>query len=171
MARGMLVSKIGLAGFLIGFPALAQVDVAKTWGTRSPMVCTPLKQKNPPNAAQAAKLVQCAKENASEASGELWLMQNLKVEVGKAMSFLVAYDQYIMAAADTTKRVYPIRGSFDWAICITMRDAGIYGNPNENCKASRVPTATGVCWQTTFGDWKCTINGAAEARRPTKRPL
>lgn len=157
-------------GCFVWCPALAQTDVAQKWGTRSPMVCSPLKQKAAPTPVQATKLVQCNSEYASDSSGELRLMQNVKVEIGKSSSFVAMYNQYVMPAADTTKRTYPIRGSFDWATCMLIRDASIYGDPVQNCQTSRVASATGVCWQTTFGDWKCLLNGAAGPRAPSARP-
>lgn len=153
-----------------GFTAHA-VSGDPRWGARAPAQCTPLKQSQPPSAAQAAQLFRCEKETASESSGELWLVEDLKVEIGGATPFAAMYRLVTMREADTSKRVYPIRGSWTWSTCISRRDAGLRGaDPGLNCRETPVSGATGACWQTTFGDWKCTMNGTSGAIKSPTRP-
>ena len=102
---------IGLAaGGLLALPVLAQTP--SLWGARAPATCTPLKQAGAPSAAQAAQLLRCAKESASESTGELWLMKTVNVEVGAATTYAAMYPLITMQGADTTKRTYPIRGGW-----------------------------------------------------------
>ena len=158
-----------LAGLIVATPAAAQVDTS-AWGTRPPATCTPLKQPGPPSAAQAAKLLRCAKETASMSSGESWLLEDLKVEVGGPTTYAAMYPLITMQGADVRKRTYPIRGSWTWSTCILRKDAGIYGNANQNCRETPVGNATGACWQTTFGDWKCAMNGSSGDTRRNLPP-
>lgn len=155
----------------LGVPAVAQSKSGEPWGARAPAQCQPLKQSQPPTAAQAAQLLRCARERGSESSGELWLMEDIQVEIARPTTFVVMYQKIIMADADTTKPVYPIRGSWTWSVCKLRKDAGLFGqNPDLNCQESEVTGATGGCWITTFDDWKCTMNGQTGSAKPQMRP-
>ena len=140
------------------------------WGARDPAGCTPLTQAGPPSAEQAVALMKCKRE-AAMASGELWLMENVVVQIGGARPYLEQYESVVMPDADVAKPVYPVRGSWTWAVCISRHDAAIGGgNPDLNCSESDVRDAKGACWQTTFGDWQCTMNGTTGATRQGTAP-
>ncbi len=62
------------------------------------------------------------------------------------------YPLITMTGADTTKKVYPIRGSWTWSTCMLRADAARKGNRTSNCREAGVSEATGAYWQTTFGD-------------------
>ncbi len=116
-------------------------------------------------------MVRCVKETGSESTGELWLVENLKVDIGGPTKYAAMYPIITMAEADTTKQVYPIRGSWTGSICMLRSDAGRGGkDPNLNCRETDVSNATGACWRTTFGDWKCAMNGNSGATRTPTRP-
>lgn len=97
------------------------------------------------------------------------LMERLTVQVGGAMPFVALYNTFTMPDADTTKRVHPLRGSWTWSRCLSRRDAAIYGSAELNCREAVVPSGTGVCWRTTFGDWRCLLTGPAQAAGPLTR--
>lgn len=140
------------------------------WGARDPTPCVPLTQTEPPTAEQAATLVRCLGEVAVPGRG-LSLMENVRIEVGAAVPFIAMYNQYDMPDADTNADTYPIRGSFTWSTCMTRHDAASYGNPDLNCEEGDVNEAAGLCWRTSFGDWRCRINGAiVETRKETAPP-
>lgn len=167
MARMTLLVTLGMISTAMGGPAQAQ-DARALWGTRTAAACPQIRQA--PSAASAAALVRCAKERQSTASGESWLVEDLQVQVGGPTSFAAMYNAVTMPDADTRKSVYPIRGSWTWSICILRADAKIYGDANLNCRETPVTQATGACWQTTFGDWRCQMNGTSGATRSKLRP-
>lgn len=145
----------------------AQAQRVEAWGARKAATCAKVGQV--PSAAFATQLVRCAKENQSMASGESWLVEDLQVQVGGPTSFAAMYNSVTMPDADTRKKVYPIRGSWTWSVCILRKDAKIYGDPNKNCRETPVTQATGACWATTFGDWRCQMNGTSGTTQ-TKLP-
>ncbi|MBO0903526.1 hypothetical protein [Jiella sonneratiae] len=139
------------------------------WGARDPTPCVALTQSEPPTAEQAVTLVRCSGEVAVE--GTMSLMENVELEVGGPVPYLAMYDRYVMEDADTRADTYPIRGSFTWSTCKTRHDAAIYGNPDLNCAEADVSAAEGLCWKTSFAEWRCRMNGASVARRePTAPP-
>ena len=138
------------------------------WGARDPGSCVPLRQAGPPSAEEAAALFRCRREAAYDASGELWLMEDVDVEVGGARPFMEMYNVIDMPDADTTKPVHPIKGGWTWAVCTTRADAA---DPDGNCRETDVSAATGACWVTRAGDWRCFMNGrSGETRGPTAPP-
>lgn len=144
---------------------------ATPWGARDPGACPSIRPKGAPSAAQVMTMLRCRHEMIERDGGELVLMEKLSVAVGGPMPFVAAYNSWVMPEADTRSQVYPIRGSFTWSHCKTRHDAGIYGNPDLNCWEADVPTAKGVCWKTTFGDWSCLLSGPSIGRRePTAPP-
>lgn len=167
MKRVILMATAGLVLAGAGGAAVAQ-NAGSPWGARKAATCPQIKQT--PTAATASQLVRCAKESQSMASGESWLVEDLQVQVGGPTSFAAMYNAVTMPDADTRKKVYPIRGSWTWSVCKLRADAKIYGDPNLNCRETPVTQANGACWQTTFGDWKCTMNGTSGATRSPTRP-
>jgi len=154
----------------LSFPLAAQSGAGAPYGARDPIACPKVVQAQPPSAQQAALLIRCKRETVNSGSGELWLMENTRVEVGGPQPYAALYNTLTMADADVSKPVYPVRGSWTWATCISTRDAGSGGrNASLNCRETDVGDATGACWQTTFGDWACTMNGRSGATRQGTR--
>ena len=150
--------------------AMALEGSGAEWGARDPTPCAPLSQQDPPTVDQAIGLVRCTGEVAY-AGGELTLMENVQLEIGAPVPFIDMYNRYVMENADTVTDTLPLKGSYTWARCITRHDAGIYGNPDMNCKEADVAAAEGLCWKTSFGDWRCRIIGSSGAiREPTAPP-
>ncbi len=164
-----LATTAAVAAALLATTVFAQANTGAPWGAgRGPATCTPLKQPKAPSPAQAAQLLRCAKERIYDSSGELWLLKSVNVEVGGPTAFRALYNIVTMPEADTTKQVHPIRGDFTWSVCTWLPDTK---NPGKNCAESTVSNATGACWRTTFGDWKCTMNGTTGARTAGLPPV
>ena len=140
----------GQAGGAISGPLTMQAD----YDTRAPRTCASV--KSPPSAAQAAVLVQCSMDSLS-ATG-LGLIQDVKLEMGSSRDF-VYYSDAGLAGIDLKAQVYELRGSYTAYFC-TLVSASLNG-PGKNCLKSVVPTAQGWCWKTSFGDWKCKMQGGA----------
>lgn len=159
-----------LVAFAFSQRATAIEGNAAAWGARNPGACSSVRLTKAPTPAQAAAMIRCKHEIINEGSGELWLMENLNVTVGAPIPFVVAYNTYVMDDADVRQRVYPLRGSYTWSVCKSRHDAGIYGNPDLNCRETDVVDAKGACWKTSFGDWRCLFRGTSQGRREPTRP-
>ena len=87
----------------------------------------------------------------------LYLIENLKVEVGGGIPYAAIIGHKSFPGVDVRHQVYPIRGSFLQYQC---KDpiAEQVGPPDTNCNTYDNPKATGYCYKTTFGDWKCAMS-------------
>lgn len=163
-----------VAGLLFGAvsatPVMAMPGDATEWGARDPGACPAIRLAAAPTSAQVTTMLRCRHETIERAGGALWLMENLNVAVGAPIPFVAAYNSFVMREADTRSQVYPIRGSWTWSVCMTRHDAGIRGNPDQNCYETDVQAAKGVCWKTSFGDWSCLLSGSSFGRRENTRP-
>lgn len=133
------------------------------WQTRLPRECS--KVTTPPNASQAAALVQCTMEYQS--SQVVSLMQEVKVEVGGARPF--AAGDSTLRQIDPASNVYPIRGSEKLFLCGQVLES-IMHNTGTNCSYFDFSKAEGRCWKTTFGDWKCSMAGGGDGSQIQKQP-
>ena len=89
--------------------------------------------------------------------GDLYLIENLKsVEVGGGISYAAIMGQYSLDQIDVKHPVYPIRGSYLKYQCDDLISEHV-GPPNTNCITYNHLKATGYCYKTTFGDWKCNM--------------
>ncbi len=140
----------GQSGAAISGPLTMQPE----YDARAPRTCS--KVTSPPSAAQAAVMVQCTMD-ALSATG-LGLIQDVKLEMGSSRPF-VYYSDAGLAGIDLNAKVYELRGSYTGYFC-TLVSASLNG-PGKNCIRSVVPVAQGWCWKTSFGDWKCKIQGGA----------
>ena len=104
-------------------------------------------------------------------SGELWLMEKVKVDIGGARPFAELDNVVPMPDADAKKPVYAVRGSWTWSVCREPRYLSRGQDPALNCREMDVTGAVGACWPTAFGEWRCAMNGASQpAREPTRPP-
>ena len=156
----------GLSG-----PVLAAGVSGADWGARDPLACAPLQQAAPPSPEQVGLLVQCERESASTSSGELRLIKAITVQVGKPMPGPEAFLLYSLPEVDVAAPVYPLRGAMTWSVCMTSYSAGLYGDPGLNCREYDIPQAKGMCWTTSFGDWRCTLSGDTGEQRDLTAPL
>lgn len=139
------------------------------WGARDPTPCVSITQDEKPTDEQVATLVRCYEEVI--VGGTLTLIENVQVAVGDGVPYVAVYDKYIMQDADTSAEAYPIRGSFTRSSCKTRQDAAIYGNPDLNCEETDIASAEGICWRTTFSEWRCWMAGPiGDVRKDTAPP-
>ncbi len=125
------------------------------YATRDPARCPAV--RSVPSATQAAQIVQCSLEHPG------WLYEHVTVQIGGGRP--AQYDGY--SDLDRSKSVYPIRGSFTVYRCQDLKEYPSMA-PN-NCSVSDVRAATGICYQTTFGDWRCKMSGELAARPAYER--
>jgi hypothetical protein len=146
--EGVEASGGGSAAEVSGPPTFNQ-----TYQARNPRVCA--KVTSPPNAAQAAALVQCSTETDTSGSMTpmLTLVTDLQVEVGAPRNFIPGPDS--RPDIDPSAKVYPIRGKGVMWQCNPA--AGFPAG--QNCYS--YPAAAGgqgACYKTTFGDWTCRMS-------------
>ncbi len=147
--RGVLV---GLGVVVMSGLALAQGQGAGApYGTRD---VTPCPQVLGATLTQpvAQKLFQC--EDEKLAGTYIYIDTDLTVQMAAARKVNPQSDTY--TDLDPNSLVYPIRGSFTRYQCskVFNIDAG-HTNVGKNCDAHPQPQAQGLCYRTTFGDWKC----------------
>lgn len=132
-----------------------QAGVGSKYGTRDPYSCKSTKTpaSGAISAEVAAQYVICSAEG--ETGGMLYLLENVKVEVGNGRRFNPNSDDY--ADIDQKSLLYPIRGSFTRFQCGAVSRGPILPNVGKNCNSGDQPNATGVCYRTTFGDWHCSM--------------
>lgn len=126
--------------------------------SRAPRTCASV--TSAPSAAQAAIMVQCTMD-ATSAFG-VGLVQDVKIEMGKARPF-VYYSDAGLSGVDLTAQVIPLRGSYTSYLCNTISNMAPVGH---SCMKSPVPMAVGACWKTSFGDYKCKLQGAPGGSLP-----
>jgi hypothetical protein len=128
-----------------------------TYQAREPRLCKAL--LTPPSPWQARVLVQCTME-ADRPTG-LFLMQNVRVEIGAPRSYEPAIDSNL-AEIDMTAPIVPLVGSLTVYWCSPPSALTPAGS---GCTVSPTPVAAGKCWRTKFGDWKCNLLGPAPDSR------
>jgi hypothetical protein len=128
------------------------------FGARMNRVCGSVTDQ--PNADEAAALVQCNSD--SQTASSLVNFQNVKIQTGSTRPFGLERDSSL-DSADTTSRVMPIRGTETMVTCYVIN--ATYEPAGQNCRATDITKGEGVCYKTTFGDWKCTLNGELAGTR------
>ena len=135
----------------------AQTTKLNKYGTRDPRTCT---NTNAPargaiTAALAKQYLICQAEKVS--GSELYLVENVTVEVGGGRPYNPQSDINYQEI-DVKVPIYPIRGSYTQYQCIKeYPDPGTLYNVGKNCGVFEHRKATGSCYKTTFGDWRCNM--------------
>ena len=135
-----------------------QQGIGAKYGSRDPATCPSIKEpaKGAPSAAQATKYTACTMEG--EMSGNtLYLLQDVKVEVGGGTPLLQLSMISRPGNADPSGTVYAIRGSFKKYQCVIP--SKYMENTGKNCRVYDTPKATGTCYRTNFGEWSCKMDG------------
>jgi hypothetical protein len=122
---------------------------------REPRKCS--KVTSTPSVSQATALIQCSREQMNVHQD--WITQDVKVEMGSPRAFIYRTDAS-WPEIDTSSKVIPLRGSLTGYVCTAIGSVG--GVQGKNCMKSVVASATGACWKTTFGDWKCNEDGVID---------
>ena len=142
--EGAAQSGAGISGPLTMMPE---------YQARAPRTCA--KVTSHPSAAQATVLVQCTMDAASYTG--LGLIQDVKLEIGSSRPFVYWTDAGL-EGIDLKADVYPLQGSYTGYFCRLISNMAPAG---QSCIKSVVPKAQGWCWKTSFGDWKCKLQGGA----------
>lgn len=129
------------------------LEILPDYQARAPRKCASLTR--PPSAAQAAVMVQCTMDSVSP--GGLGLVQDVKLDLGKPRAFVYWTDAGL-SGIDLQAQVYPLRGSYSNYNCRLISNMAPAG---KSCLKSTVSRAIGWCWKTSFGDWKCKMQGDA----------
>lgn len=128
------------------------------WGARDPVLTCPQISAQI-DSTSAVGLLRCARESIT-ASDELWLLEDVSVQVGAARAFQGRGELMTMPDADTSKPVHSLQGSWTWVTCRDPKAVSrTGGDPGRNCTQARVAKAEGACWMTTFGTWRCNMTG------------
>jgi hypothetical protein len=119
--------------------------------SRAPRKCS--KVTSPPSVAVATMLVQCTME--ADSLFGVGLIQDVQLEIGVPRPFVYQTDAGF-PGIDLNAKVYPLRGSYTGYLCKTINNQNPQG---KSCVVSAVPEADGWCYKTSFGDWKCRMQG------------
>ncbi len=112
-------------------------------------------RSGPISPALARQYFICRREKLS--NGALYLVRNVQIEVGRGVP-PAQQAVSLITDGDTTRLRYPIRGRFQLYICDPLGGTdGIAMGPR-NCSRVDQTRATGLCYVSSFGDWKCLMN-------------
>jgi hypothetical protein len=100
-------------------------------------------------------MVQCSMDALTDTG--LGLVQDVKIEMGSSRPFVYQTDAGL-PGIDLTAKVYPLRGSYTAYFCRLINNMAPAG---QSCIKSPVPVSQGWCWKTSFGDYKCLMQGGA----------
>ena len=121
-----------------------------------PRTCSSTTQPSngPISAAQARSYVICGYEKVYQGGAEqLYLIGNVQVQVSSGRPYQHVRDS--LEAIDPHKLVYDIRGSSVTYTCSQPYTGPALPKP-QPCRRTPNPHDEGRCYQTTFGDWRCT---------------
>ena len=142
----------------------AYAGIGAIYGTRDPHTCasTTAPKSGPITPTLAAKYFTCQFEK-EDSDGYLWLTENVKAQVGAGVPY-GATRQYRPRNVDPGTLLYALRGSFDKYLCGKVNRKGYMFdghregvNLGKNCTLWHARHATGSCYRTVFGDWKCSM--------------
>ena len=135
----------------VGWASIGHAQSESRFGSRSPRRCGVV--STPPNAQQAAALIQCGYERTSH--DFISLVEQVRVHMGGSRPFNAFADGYA-TDIDASAKVLPIRGSSITYMCGAISDMAP-SNRGKNCVTERNMDAKGICWRTTFHDWRCSM--------------
>ncbi|HUO98393.1 MAG TPA: hypothetical protein VMU01_06975 [Rhizomicrobium sp.] len=141
--------------------ACAEAGVGADYHSRDPVACPA--QKGAPNAQQAAQIFRCSTE--ASVGSYLVLTDNVKLQIGAARAFTTGDNH---TDIDSSKPVYPIRGSWVEYQCANFAMYPAMGA--DSCRVYDSSNASGVCYQTSFGDWRCHMAPKTVNQRPGRVP-
>jgi hypothetical protein len=129
------------------------------FGSREPATCPD--RKTPPNAANAKQYFVCDWE-ANLHPLEIDLVGDVAIELNSPRPFNYSQDRNY-AGIDVRSVVYDARGKFTSYIC-TANSSQLNAFANtHNCNAFPYPTAAGLCYKDTWGDWHCRMGGLSSS--------
>jgi len=124
------------------------------YGTRDPQTCADKKApaRGAITAALALKYLICEHEKVS--GGYLYLVENVTVQVGGGIPFNPNANLNV-PDIDVRFPLYSIRGSLIRYQCNPANPLFDHSAPGKNCQKTIMPKASGSCYRTTFGEWRC----------------
>ncbi len=156
MKRIMVLFAVGACALTLVHAQKAKSS-GKPYGSRDPEGCASTKEpvKGAPSSALATRYLRCHIEGIGPGNN-MYLIENVKVEVGKGTPFLELSRGQRPFGADPDSLVYPIRGSYTSYQCSIPNS--INNNFGKNCNTYENPNASGQCFRTGFGDWTCDMS-------------
>jgi len=146
-------SSAGGQGSGSGAALSGPLTILPDYQARAPRTCSPV--TSPPNLSQATVMVQCSMDALTDTG--LGLIQDVKIQIGKPRPFAEWTDAGL-PGIDLTATVYPLQGSYTGYFCRIVNNMAPAG---QSCIKSVVPVAQGWCYKTSFGDYKCRMQGGA----------
>lgn len=150
-------------------PIHAHAGIGDRYGTRDPRTCE--SSREPVSGAltleHAKRYVICQYEREFNVfGGVLDLIDSIQLELGKSRVANPMTDRLIDIDYDAP--VYPIRGEYVKYRCrpytyrntmtaAAPRNTGREGDYPGNCSRQIHSDAMGLCFKTTFGDWRCVM--------------
>ena len=126
--------------------APADAGPGADYNARDPIACPT--QSATPNAKQATQIFRCSTEVV--AGSYLYLTDDVKLQIGSSRKFTTGDNH---TDIDSSKPVHPIRGSWTEYQCANVR---MYPATGANsCSVFDKSNGSGICYQTSFGDWRC----------------
>ncbi|QDZ02904.1 hypothetical protein FQ775_22455 [Nitratireductor mangrovi] len=141
----------------LALPAAGQAGVGENYGSRDPVAC-PQVEGAGPTLDEAVELFRCT--NEIEAS-HLFLVDDVRLQIGKSRPFQDG-DNY--PEIDRALAVFPIRGAWTEHQCTNIKT--FPGAAPASCRVFDKTNGSGICYRTTFGDWRCQMSGASANLRP-----
>lgn len=141
------------AGVGAGSELSGPLTMLPEYQARAPRKCSAVTK--PPSAAQATVMVQCTMDALSDTG--LGLVQDVKLEMGSSRPFVYWTDAGL-SGIDLNAKVLPLRGDYTAYFCRLISNMAPAGR---SCIKTVVTEAKGWCWKTSFGDWKCKMQGGA----------
>jgi hypothetical protein len=111
------------------------------------------------SAAQAKVYVACSyEERPAGLAASIYFVDILSIQVApksrKAQGTEISIFQI-----DIDRPVYDLKGSIVVYSCIKIKETGGIYPRGKNCLVNRVQDSRGICYQTTFAEWKCSMSG------------
>jgi hypothetical protein len=123
------------------------------YGTREPRTCASRKEPVTPELARQYFICDAEVEGVTG----LVLVANVRIEVAPGRSFNYNTDSG-HKGIDPKQTVYDVRGSFTHYDCRQASTGDNAFSRTHNCSAFDEPSAQGLCFKDTFGDWHCLMH-------------
>lgn len=143
-----------LASIILLVASHAFAGEGAPYGARDPETCPSRSApaSGAPSAEQAKHYLGCEIEHVS--GSMLYLLADVKVQVASSpRPYEVRHD--IADQIDPQKPVYDIRGSYLKYQCPLTNSYDGEHFPGKHCSYANETNASGLCWQTSFGEWRC----------------
>ncbi len=137
--------------------AFANPGDGKPFGAPDPAVCPVVSSKSLPQPAVLAKLVQCHAEGRSGSYYRLY--RNLRIQAGSPHTGSAGDGD---GDIDYGVSVYPIVGTYLEYACEYSNDY----SRGHNCTTYNAQHASGECWYSSFGKWRCRMGDTTASDYP-----